>query len=96
MKSFSQVDKMVREFDLNSVGALSKAVVKDEDEEGELLAVEPFEDEKKVVVSEKFLRVYAVARPILQLIASFPILPGKWRAVIRVLLQGIDDLVAMP
>lgn len=91
---YSQINKLVNDFDLKSVGALSKAVVKDDDEENELLSVEPFEDEKKVVVSEKFLKIYAVVRPILEFVSM--ILPAKWKAVIRVFIQAVDDLVAMP
>lgn len=91
MQSFKEINKLVNDFDLKSVG-VAKTVT--EDQEEELLAIETFEEEQKIVVSEKFKKVYLVARPIVDLIASLPILPGKWRAVIRVFLQGIDDLVA--
>lgn len=85
---FSEIDKAVQSLDLSEVG------VKNSDVDN--LSVEAFEDERKVVVSEKFLKVYNVVKPILQTVAMFPFFPSKWRAVVTVFINALDDLVADP
>lgn len=89
-----EINKLVDDFDLKSVGASPSGVMDEADEE--IVSVEHFEEEQKIKVSEKFLKVYVVVRPMLQFLSMLFVIPGKWKAILRVFIQALDDLVATP
>lgn len=91
--SFMQIDKQIKDLDLSEVGVKNPVAG---DEENATLDIEAFEEERKIVISEKFLKVYNVVRPILALVSTFPFFPAKWRAVVNVFINALDDLIAEP
>jgi hypothetical protein len=91
--SFSQIDKAVKEFNIAEAGVANPEAAEKENAE---LVIEPFEEERKIVISEKFLKVYNVVRPILFMVSNFPFFPAKWRAVVNVFINALDDLIADP
>jgi hypothetical protein len=40
---------------------------------------------------KKLGKIWMVARPILDMVSHFPLLPKKWRGVITVLITAIDE-----
>ncbi len=44
------------------------------------------------VKGKKLKEIWHVAKPILMLVTSLPIIPAKWRVVLNALITGIDEM----
>lgn len=49
-------------------------------------------DSDAILKEGKFVEIYKIAKPVLLLISKLPVLPKKWRTIIKGLITSLDIL----
>ena len=85
MLTFEKVDKLVRAADLTPFEPKPATA-------GTAAAMAAAPADRPVERLKQVCAIYQVVRPILELVAGLPLLPGKWRAAVRTFVRVLDTL----